>query len=117
MKILYVDDELDLLELAATFFADENLPLDTAPDVPEALELIRKNRYDVIVADLRMPSGTGMDLIRRAREENNFSGKFILASGDVKEDEARQAGCHRVINKPVDFFDLIDTIKDLLQGQ
>lgn len=117
MKILYVDDEKDLLELASSFFEDESLPLDTASDFPEALELIRKNRYDVIVADVRMPSGNGMDLIRQVRAEKVFSGKCILASGDVKLEEAKNAGCDHVVNKPIDFFALIDTIRDLLKNQ
>lgn len=117
MKILYVDDEQDLLELASTFFEDEKLPLDTAVDVPQAIELIRKNTYDVIIADVRMPSGNGMDLVKRARDEFGFKGRCILASGDVKIEEARSAGCDHVVNKPIDFFALIDTIRELLQSK
>lgn len=117
MKILYVDDEKDLLELASTFFEDEKLPLDTASDYTEAIELIRKNTYDLIVTDVRLPSGNGMELLKRARAEFGFKGKCILASGDVKKEEAKSAGADHIVNKPIDFFALIDTVKELLQGK
>ncbi len=117
MNILYVDDEQDLLELAKTFFEDENLPLDIAADVDEALELIRKKNYDLIISDVRMPSGSGINMIATARAEKKFSGKFILVSGDLKsQDEGKKAGCDLMMNKPIDFFALIDSVKELLQG-
>lgn len=116
MKILYVDDERELLELAMTFFQDEGLALETAPDVPDALELVKKNRYDLIIADVRMPSGSGVDLVQKARAEGLFSGKFVLVSGDLKSGkELSEVGCDLMMNKPLDFFALIDSVKELLQ--
>lgn len=118
MNILYVDDERDLLELATTFFEDEKLPLDTAGDVNEALELISRKKYDLIISDVRMPSGTGMDLLTKAREQYQYSGKFILVSGDIKgQSEGKRAGCDLMLNKPIDFFQLIDTVRELLQNK
>lgn len=118
MNILYVDDERDLLELAATFFEDEKLPLDTAADISEALGLIGNKKYDLIISDVRMPSGSGLDMIATARAELGFKGKFILVSGDLKsQTEARKAGCDLMMNKPLDFFALIDAVRDLLQSK
>lgn len=118
MNILYVDDEKDLLELASSFFEDENVPLDTSHDFHQALELIRNKRYDLIISDVRMPSGSGLELIAKAREEGKFSGKFILVSGDLKsQDEAKKAGCDLMMNKPLDFFALIDSVRELLQNK
>lgn len=116
MNILYVDDERDLLELATTFFEDENLPIDTAADIQEALEMIRKKNYDLIISDVRMPSGSGIGMIATAREEKKFSGKFILVSGDLKSQaDGKKAGCDLMMNKPLDFFALIDSVKELLK--
>jgi CheY-like chemotaxis protein len=118
MNILYVDDERDLLELAATFFEDEKIPLDTAADINIAIELIRKKKYDLIISDIRMPSGSGIEMIARARAENLFSGKFILVSGDIKsQEEGKKAGCDLMLSKPLDFFALIDSVKELLQSK
>lgn len=118
MNILYVDDERDLLELAATFFADENIQLDTAENMESALVLIGKKNYDLIISDVRMPSGTGIDLIHHAREKNAFKGKFILVSGDMKsKQETINAGCDLLLTKPLDFLALIDTVRELLQDK
>ncbi|MFL5785447.1 MAG: response regulator [Bacteriovoracaceae bacterium] len=117
MKILYVDDERDLLELAVTFFEEEGLPIETASDYDEALTLIRKNHYDLIISDVRMPSGSGIDLVALVREEKKFSGKLILVSGDIKSrDECKRAGCDFIMNKPIDFFGLIDKARELLES-
>ncbi len=117
MQILYVDDEKDLLELASTFFEDENIPLDTAGSMEKALELIRKKNYDLIISDVRMPSGCGIDLIARARVENKFTGKFILVSGDMKsQQETKNAGCDLILTKPLDFFALIESVRELLKS-
>lgn len=118
MNILYVDDEKDLLELACTFFEDENLNLETSHDYLQALELIRNKRYDLIITDVRMPAGSGPELIAKAREEGNFSGKFILVSGDLKsQEEATIARCDLMLSKPLDFFALIASVKELLQDK
>jgi two-component system response regulator AtoC len=118
MNILYVDDERDLLELASTFFEEERIPLDTASDMHEALELIRNKNYDLIISDVRMPSGSGIEMIAAARAEKKFGGKFILVSGDLKSQaEAKKAGCDLMLTKPIDFFGLIDSVRDLLKSK
>lgn len=116
MNILYVDDEKDLLELASTFFEDEKIPLDVASDFSQALELLRAKKYDLIIADIRMPSGSGIELVSRARAEFAFKGKFILVSGDIKPGDS-YPGCDLTMNKPLDFFLLIDSVKGLLQNK
>ncbi len=117
MNILYVDDERDLLELGKTFFEDEGLPLDTCDDFTEALELIRNKHFDLIIADVRMPTGSGIELIAIARKENKFSGKFVLVSGDLKSQaEGKKAGADLMMTKPLDFFELADAVKRLLQN-
>ena len=118
MKILYVDDERDLLELAATFFEEEGLALDTAHEFEQAFELIRKNDYDLIISDIRMPTGSGIDLVERARAGNHFDGRLILVSGDIKsQEEGKRVGSDRMINKPIDFFELIDLARELLKNK
>lgn len=118
MNILYVDDEKDLLELASSFFDDENVELETSHDFHEALELVRSKKYDLIITDVRMPDGSGLELIAKARQEGHFSGKFILVSGDLKsQGEATIAGCDLVMSKPLDFLVLIKTVKKLLQDK
>jgi two-component system response regulator HydG len=118
MNILYVDDEVDLLELAKTFFEDEGLSLETSANFTEALNLIRNKKFNLIIADVRMPTGTGIELVHIARSEDKFDGKFILVSGDLKSQaEIEKAGVDLMMTKPLNFFDLAEAAKKLLQNQ
>lgn len=113
MKILFVDDEEDLLEIALGFFEDENLALDTASDIQTALEKISGNSYDVIISDANMPSGSGLSLFKKLNEME-FKGKMILATGDLEKPSWKaEATYDFVVNKPLDFSELIERIKKL----
>ena len=50
-RILYIDDEVELLDLATSFFEDEDLPLEIASTFDDALTLLRSNDYDLIISD------------------------------------------------------------------
>ena len=114
-RILYIDDEVDLLDLAEGFFLEENLPVDTCSDFFRALELIKKNHYDVIVSDARMPSGSGSDLFNILRSELSFQGKLILVTGNLNSKEELQNSYHDIIlYKPIAFEELVKTVKSYL---
>ena len=113
VKILYVDDEVDLLDLAASFFEDEGLILETSSDFNVALSLIQKHSYDLVITDAKMPTGSGYDLIKYLRSDQKFQGKIILATGSL-QDAGGSAGYDIVVQKPIDFLNLIDTVKSML---
>ncbi len=114
-RILYIDDETDLLDLAASFFEDENLPIDTASHFDEALKLIRANQYDIIISDAKMPSGSGFELFKIIKTEGYFQGKSILVTGNLdNQTESNKNGFDLVIYKPIKFQELIDTVKSML---
>ncbi len=114
-RILYIDDEEDLVNLAESFFMDENIPVDTATSFHQALEMIKKRSYDLIISDAMMPTGTGQELLRLVKSEKLFSGKFILVTGNIENNENQQ---HReydmVIYKPLRFQELIHEAKKML---
>lgn len=114
-KILYIDDEKDLVDLAVTFFADEHLEIESCTCFNEALKLLQQNEYDLIISDAKMPSGYGGDFLNKIREEGLFKGKFILVTGNV--DNAYEKNKHtfdEVLYKPLHFQTLIDRVKEIL---
>ena len=114
-KILYVDDEVDLLEIAACFFEEEQLHLDICSDFHEALNLLHKNNYDVIISDSNLPSGSGAELFNILKKELCFEGKFILLTGEAfLRDQAEDLAFDQILFKPVDFQQLIKLIKSYL---
>lgn len=113
MNILYVDDEKELTEVASIFFKEEGLPMDTCNDPDEALELISKKKYDLVITDLKMPRGSGIDLITKARAGVCFGGRVILLTGHF--DPVNDDGIiDLVVYKPVDLFKLLDKVRLLL---
>ena len=111
--VLYVDDELDLLDLASSFFEDENIPLETCPDIESAKILMSKNTYKVIITDAKMPGGTGFDLMRFLREDLKFEGKIILATGSLQRSNEK-IDYDLVIQKPINFPEMIEKVKEFL---
>ena len=116
-RILYIDDECDLLMLASSFFADESLPIETCSSMSEALQKIKHCSYDLIISDARMPSGTGQELLTKLRNENLFQGKFILVTGNLDHDNLSGQGCDLVLFKPLSFQDLVEQAKRILSLQ
>ncbi len=114
-KVLYIDDELDLLDLAASFFEDEKLPIQTCSDFHQALELIRKHQYDIIISDAKMPSGSGHELFSLIKKEGLFKGKSILVTGHLEENQ-QQIDYDLILYKPIMFQDLVDTVKRMLES-
>lgn len=114
-KILYIDDEADLLDLAASFFEEENLPIDTSTTFHEALDLIKKNNYDLIVSDANMPTGSGHELFALIKKDGLFKGKFIMVTGNVESSgEAKKHNFDLILYKPLRFEELVQTVKKLL---
>lgn len=113
-RILYVDDEVDLLELAASFFQDEDLVLETCADFNQAVELIQKQKYDLIISDAKMPHGSGYQLFQIIKKQGHFQGKLILVTGNLDR-SPEEADYDLVIYKPLNFQELISTVKNLLK--
>lgn len=116
-RILYVDDESDLLNLAASFFEDEDMSIDTCTDFNEALNKVRNRKYDLIISDARMPTGTGKDLLNIIREEKVFSGKCILLTGNLDYQTTKDEYPYdQILFKPLRFQDLVDHAKKILDS-
>jgi CheY-like chemotaxis protein len=89
-----------------------------AGDLAEARTLIRSESPDLIVMDVRLPDGNGLDLVRELRETGDPRPmKVIIASASVlatEREAALAAGADRFLAKPYRPADLVDAIVDLL---
>lgn len=112
-KVLYVDDETDLLDIAASFFEDEGIELETCSDFHDAIEMVRNNKYDLIISDAKMPSGSGTELTLIMKKELQFKGKILLVTG-IAQDHPHEIGYDHIVYKPIEFQELVNTVKKLL---
>ena len=99
IRVLYVDDELGLLEIAKLYLEESGeFSVTTIDSVSAALDLLRKEKFDVIISDYQMPGKDGIQFLVEVR--TSF-GKipFILFTGKGREEVVIQA-----INNSADFY-------------
>jgi DNA-binding NtrC family response regulator len=112
--ILVVDDDADTCQNLADILTDLGYRVDTAPDGPAALELVRRRAYDVALLDYKMPGMDGLTLyreIKRLRADTVAIVVTAYASGTGAE-EALAAGAWQVLPKPVDFGRLLGLVEE-----
>ncbi|MGN6694482.1 MAG: response regulator transcription factor [Aquihabitans sp.] len=73
MRILVVEDEIELAEAIATGLRREGYAVDVANDVAGAVDRLVVSPYDLVTLDLNLPDGDGLDLARRVREDPAFA--------------------------------------------
>ena len=89
-KILVIDDELSIREMLQIFLGREGFEVKVASSGEDGLESIRKEDFDVVISDIKMPDMSGIDLLRRVRSES-ASGQFILITAYATAETAIQA--------------------------
>jgi PAS domain S-box-containing protein len=99
LRVLYVDDEPDLLVISKLILeADGAFAIDTLPSAKEALEQLKTERYDAIISDYQMPDMDGIQFLAEVRARFGQI-PFILFTGKGREDVVIQA-----INTGADFY-------------
>jgi len=107
-KILIVDDEPDLREVIREECELRGLHVIEAHNGDTALDTYYKNPVDIIITDLRMPDGSGVELLAKLREKNPVLPIVFLITGfsDLSEEQAFDMGANLVLSKPIDFNQL-----------
>ena len=111
-NVLIVDDEVALSEIIAYYVEEAGYKSFTADNVDKALELIKHNKFDCILSDVRMPEKDGKEFFVELKK-NNSKIPFIFITGfsDYSELELIDMGATAVLGKPVDEEELMRIIK------
>lgn len=101
-RILVVDDESSLRELLVIMLQREGYLVDDAENGAVALEKLTQGHYDLIISDMKMPQVSGIELLRKIREnENDVTVLMITAFSSTEEAvEAMKLGAYDYITKP-----------------
>lgn len=116
-KILVVDDSDDTREMMTKLLELESFTVVTAEDGCVGLNIAEQERPDIIITDINMPNLNGIEMIRRLRDQPQFSTVPIMAItayGNSVAAEAVAAGANHATTKPIEFEALIGGIKKLL---
>ncbi|KAF1687450.1 sigma-54-dependent transcriptional regulator [Pseudoxanthomonas taiwanensis] len=114
---LIVDDERDIRELLVLTLGRMGLRVDTAANLTEARALLAANRYDLCLTDMRLPDGSGIELVGQiSRHYPQTPVAMITAFGNMElAVEALKAGAFDFVSKPVDIAVLRGMVKHALE--
>lgn len=116
-EILLVEDHQDTARVMCRILESAGYAVVHAPGVTQARELVTQHRFDLVISDVGLPDGTGLDLMRHLKETHGLRG--IALSGFGTEEDvaaAREAGFTEHLTKPIDWDRLRDAITRLVAG-
>lgn len=119
-RVLLVEDHVDTARVMSRLIADDGHDVTTAHSLAEALEALERSRFDLLLSDVGLPDGTGVDLIREVRQQHGLTIPAVALTGFGMEDDVartREAGFDEHLTKPIDFANLQQTIQRLCKIQ
>jgi two-component system response regulator PilR (NtrC family) len=116
--VLVVDDERDIRELLTITLGRMDLDVETAANVSDAKKMLAETRYDLCFTDMRLPDGTGQELIELiASDHPETPVAMITAYGNVEAAvDALKAGAFDFVSKPVDIHMLRRLVQSALRA-
>ncbi|MBC3777788.1 sigma-54 dependent transcriptional regulator [Pseudomonas sp. SWRI99] len=116
-KILIVDDEPDIRELLEITLGRMKLDTLSARNLGEAQALLQRERFDLCLTDMRLPDGTGLDLVQHIQQRHpQLPVAMITAYGSLETAiNALKAGAFDFLTKPVDLTRLRELVATALR--
>ena len=116
MKILVVEDELDLLSGLAKALREEGYAVDTSSDGEEGLYKATNSDYDALVLDVMLPKLDGWEVLRRLRKSRKTP-VLMLTARDASRDRVRglDTGADDYLVKPFDLPELLARLRALIR--
>lgn len=117
MRILIVEDEIDLCDTIAEGLQIDGYAVDRCCNGEEAYELITTETYDLVVLDLNLPGMDGIDILTEVRKQNKEVKVLILSARGSVSDKVLglDTGANDYLAKPFDFEELEARIRSLLR--
>jgi len=117
MKILIIEDEIELLIAISNYLTKENFICELAEKFSKAYEKITIYEYDIILLDITLPDGNGLDLLKTIKKHNLKAGVIILSAKNSLDDKivGLDQGADDYLTKPFQLSELNSRIKALLR--
>jgi two-component system response regulator PilR (NtrC family) len=116
-RILVIDDEADLRELLEITLVKMGLDVDSASTVREARALLGQHEYALVLTDMRLPDGTGLELVREVAGQGRGTPIAVITAYGSAENAvvALKAGAFDYVSKPVVLDDLRTMVRSALR--
>ncbi|MFH1287354.1 MAG: response regulator transcription factor [bacterium] len=117
-KILIVEDEFDVSKVLKKRLSDAKYEVVIAGDTYQGNQMARKEHPDLIVLDLMMPGGGGLEVIKNIRLSTSTKFIPVVVLTGMSDEEYKKkvmdAGVEAYLEKPYDPENLISTIRNIL---
>jgi CheY-like chemotaxis protein len=108
-NLLVVDDEIDLRDIVASELEFMGAKVFQAENISKAVDVLKNNSIDLVISDIRMPGGSGIELMRSIKASNVYMPPVVLITGfaDISVEAAFNEGAEGLMSKPFRLDDLI----------
>ncbi len=117
-RILWVDDEIDLLRPHLLFLQSRGYHVDAIPNGDDALALLRENAYDLVLLDEQMPGRTGLEVLEILRREDPHA-RVVMVTKSEEDRTMTEAIGRRVddyLVKPTSPRQVLSVVTRILEG-
>ncbi len=113
-----VDDEPDLRTLYELTLLRQGYRVETAGSVQEGMAQLQGRNFDVLITDMRLPDGIGMELLQLLRDQSRSERCIVMTAYGSAENavEALRAGAFDYLTKPVDLRQFRQVVASAVQG-
>ncbi len=118
VRVLVVDDEPDLRTLYELTLLREGYDIETAGTVQDALGLLHEGRFGVVITDMRLPDGTGLEILRWLEDQGRRDRAIVITAYGSSDNavQALKAGAYDYLTKPVDLKQFRTVVANAIGG-
>lgn len=119
IKLLIVDDEERFLDAIAKRLRKRGFDVRAITNGPEAIQVARKEKFDIALLDLRMPEMDGGEVLKVLKAEHKFLEAIILTGHGSLDSavELTKLGAFGYLPKPYELEKLVETLKDAYEAR
>lgn len=115
MKILVVDDDLELCTMLSRFFEKHGFVVHSAGDALQALDILGREEVDFVIADLMMPHMDGISFLETLKADDRFRHLPVVLLTAYPSEEVLDKGLRKgaafALSKPIDFDRLLTLVR------
>ena len=118
-KVLIAEDSSVIQNLTKKILQIQNYQIFSAKNGVQVMEMLKDEYFDIILMDINMPKMDGMECARQIRKlEDEMKSKIpiVAITGNAMNysmDDFKEAGINEYLQKPLNFDNLVDTVKNL----
>ena len=116
-RILVVDDESSIIDFLRLLLEDEGYEVAAATSMQEGSKAFGEGSYDLVLCDIMMPDGNGLDLLREIKERDSSASVIMMTAyaSTTTAIEAMKSGAYDYVSKPFDVEELKVVIQKALE--